>query len=90
LYTHPSTVTWFMIQPMRALKSSTDSPSLNVSESNSYLREFTFAFHSRSTLMLRKMIASHAAFVVGLIAIDPIISTSTTLEITSRAMRSSI
>jgi hypothetical protein len=79
-----------VIRPIRAAKSSIDSPLRNVSESNSRLRVLAFALRTRSTPTLRRMIASHAAFADGLLAIEPIISGGTALAMTSSAMRSSV
>jgi hypothetical protein len=44
LYSHPRMANWFTIWPMHAPKSSTDSLSLNVSKSNSLLRELALAY----------------------------------------------
>jgi hypothetical protein len=75
---------------MRMLKSSTDSPSRNVSTLNSRFSELALAFFTQSTQTLRIMIESHAAFVVGLLTMDPSMSGGTALAITSNVIWPSV
>jgi hypothetical protein len=72
---------WIVIRPMHASKSSTDSPSRNVSTSNSRLSKIALAFRTR------RVMESHAAFAIGLLVMESSISGSTALAITSNDMR---
>uniref|UniRef100_A0A0A8Z9R7 Uncharacterized protein n=1 Tax=Arundo donax TaxID=35708 RepID=A0A0A8Z9R7_ARUDO len=75
---------------MRAAKSSTDSPSLNVSVSNSRRSVCALAFCTRSTPTYRVLSASHAALAVVLLAMLPRNSSGTALHSASSALRSSV